>query len=148
MIHSLLPQHNLLISPHPTPAMSMPLRLLRDAVQETRDNLMECMRLIATLRRLRRGVPDPWALAVILDHGEAAMFWSNAYNAHNLWLMRRLDLGDDETPSSSTVDYGPVPAEGGEEEPAEQDFPIDTDEEEFALFGPMEVVDNVISVTD
>ena len=92
--------------------------------------------LIGTLRRLRRGVPDPWVLVMITCHAEWALYWAVAFEGQNNLLTRRIEDADEDS-SSSTLSYGPV-AEEAEEEVLDADVVVDIDTEEFDLFGLME----------
>ena len=89
--------------------------------------------LIATLRRLRRGVPHPWVLVTFTCHAEWALYWTVAFEEQYSLLTRRIEDADEES-SSSTLSYGPV-AEEAEEEVLDADVVVDIDMEEFDLIG-------------
>ena len=89
--------------------------------------------LIATLRRLRRGVPHPWVLVTFTCHAEWALYWTVAFEEQHSLLTRRIEDADEES-SSSTLSYGPV-AEEAEEEVLDADVVVDIDMEEFDLIG-------------
>ena len=110
--------------------MEMPLWPHRSLVHECRDNMRECVALIAVLRCLRRGVPDPWALVMITYHAEWAVYWTIAFEEQYTLLARRIEDASDAS-SSSTLVYG-FAAEAEEEVP-DADVVVDVLAEEFDI---------------
>ena len=111
--------------------MEMPLGLHRSLVLECRDNMRECVAVIAVLRCLRRGVPDPWALVMITYHAEWAMYWAIAFEEQCTLQARRIEYAS-ETSSPSTLVYGQA-AEEAEEEVTDADVAVDILAEEFDI---------------
>ena len=87
--------------------------------------------LIAVLRCLRRGVPDPWVLVMITYHAEWALYWTIAFEEQYILLARRIEDADDAS-SSSTLVYG-LAAEEAEEEAPDADVVVDVLAEEFDI---------------
>ena len=115
----------------PVRLMDIPFGMHRALVLECRDNMRECVAVIAVLRCLRRGVPDPWALVMITYHAEWAVYWTIAFEEQYTLLARRIEDASD-TSSPSTLVYGHA-AEEAEEEVPDADVAVDVLAEEFDI---------------